>query len=453
MGGVLSHLLILMLLLTAPLAARASCDSAINQARTQCDNAVKAAGAIDNARSAATAASSGTDINQNCSNIGRDIGQQQGNLANAKAQCEAAAARCKGQCTKPQDVPKQPQCDSAVRSQIAQLTSAMGGLAANGQQAAACQQQSDSGKQPPPMPPPPKGDDKKDEKQAFQCDSEQGARYSDCNQHYVSKCTSSMSSGNCDAFAERYCGSPNAGTSIPMPGTSGTRTQSQTKYVTDKRGEGLGSDFCKMVTAYRYCQTMGREGCPSCRAGGAGADSLSPEMLKKGRETCPTDPAFLDPAVVAKINQTPSTGTSTPDVGINETKNKNPDLTAGTSAPGSGSGGGRLSGGAGGGGATLDGARPESSPIGDSQDFTGGAGGGSGGGYNPSSYASEESTEEDERTPTSSGAAKPLPAGAVEGLAADVSNQNGPSLFSIGTGAYKALCQKGALKNCVQAKN
>ncbi len=59
----------------------------------------------------------------------------------------------------------------------------------------------------------------------------------------------------------------------------------------------MGSEFCKKLTAEKFCKTAGRSQCPSCQGGASSATAL-----QMAQQTCPTDPMFLDPAVRAQIN-------------------------------------------------------------------------------------------------------------------------------------------------------
>ncbi len=435
--------------------------------------------ANDAARSAATAAGSGNDINQNCDKLGQDIGKQQGDVSQAKARCSAALQKCQDACnpsdtdekTEPgrsqesaQISQKLNECKSDISSKIAQLSAALAGLAKNAPQAAACKAQSDSG-QPQQMQPPQNAQPQdqqqsgNEQKQALNCYGEEGARYSDCNAAYLARCQSDMSSLGCEAFASRYCGTAKPGTSANVGGSA--------HLVVDKSGEGLGSAFCKMVTAYNFCKAGGRGECPSCRgmyAYSSPACQNDPSKclpfgvkdLKEAKIKCPSDPVFLDPNVLKLAEQKES--------GAGEQGDYPSERTAGSAGGGSGgsgiiygpggSGQGAVIGGAGGTGSgvggALDGATPESRPIGSATAMTTG----SGGGYS-SQAARSESSEDDSsyRAPGSAGRGQTvLPAGPVAGLSADVSNQFGPNLFSIASTIYRDMCAKEKFTTCVRKK-
>ncbi len=470
------------------------CQKDAKKAEDDCDKAFKDANAADAARSADTQAGSGNDINQNCSKMGNDIGKQQGNVGQAQAKCSAALGKCSSSCKEADtDAKTEPamgiergkiaarrsQCQNKISPQVAQLAQALGNLAKNAAEAAACKQASENGKggQPPQIPPPPPKEDKpKEEKQALNCDGEEGARYSDCNAKYLAKCMNKMNESGCELFANRYCGNATGGSSVNVNnggglggGLGGMRAQSAfktqaTNLVVDKSGEGLGSGFCKMVTAYRFCQAVGRTECPSCRGQYAYSTAacqndptkcipnISNEQLTDAKNKCPTDPIFLDPSVAKALEN--GEGVS------NQTKNNEPVKTQAPTAGagGSGSGGsGSTGGGAlGGGGAGvigannegIDGATPESLPGGSAN----AVGSGGAGGYGGEESVTEE--EEENRDPASAGMSDGiLPASAVEGMPArDVSNQYGPNLFSISSQVYRTLCAAEKLSTCVQRR-
>lgn len=442
------------------------CNADAKKAEDDCDKAFNDANAADKARSAATQAGSGNDVNQNCSKMANDIGQQQGNVGQAQGKCAAALGKCDSSCQEGDtDAKTEPamgiergkisarkaKCKGKISPQMAQLAKALGDLAKNMGEANACKQASDSGKPPqiPPMQPPQKEEKEKKEEEKLACEGDEGARYSDCNAKYIAKCNDRMNESGCETFANRYCGAASVGTSVK-------------NYVADKSGEGLGSGFCKGYTAYKFCKSVERSECPSCRGSALHSSPecqanplkcVSSAQLSEAKNKCPSDPIFLDPAVLAAANGDTS--------GSNPYKNNEPVSTAkgGTQTPGAGSGG--ASGGVGAGGALpgagqavglpgqgegMNGAVPESLPGGNAS----AVGSGSAGNYGEGSMAEEEENRDPAATGLSEGV---LPASAVEGMPArDVSNQYGPNLFSISTQVYRNLCAAEKLSTCVQRR-
>lgn len=443
----------------------AGCNSGAKAAEDQCRAAEAALKASDAARSASTAASSGTDINQNCSNLGRDIGQQQGDIGKAQSQCSAALSRCSSSCTPNPINPaengaiesRKSQCINTINKELADLGTAMGNLAGNGAQSAACQQASQG--KPPQMPPMQPPQSQNEEKKSMTCDSAEGARYSDCNSIFISKCTKDMNASYCSEFSDRYCGSATVGGQSNLSGSKTGFATAVAGVVVDKGGEGLGSSFCNMVTAYKFCQASGRGECPTCRGlySYSSPDcqndpkkcipSMTGSQLESAKNNCPLDPVFMDPVALKKLEEgikkespteTPAkTGGATPErVG-----------SAGSAATG-GTGRGLSEsgpGGAGSGSGALNGTTPESLPNGIAVGMETGSSGGSASG---SSYSPEEDADE-KANGGPLGSKKPLmPAEAVAGMAKDVSNQFGPNIFSISTAVYRNMCSQGRLTHC-----
>lgn len=451
------------------------CQQAVQQAEQACNAAEQARNAGDASQSAQTGAGAGNDINANCQKIGNDIAKQMGRINQAKQACENAKNKCNSQCEAAKNSPdpgdlqpgfpqtkssvsaKQKECTSKIQPRIDNANQALQGLGGNSGQADACKQASDKGGQPPQPPQLPQNQDDKKEaekKETVKCDSTEGIRYSDCNNHYLKKCTGAIQTAGCEDFAVRYCGAASPGKQADVVIDNQTNVKAAS-VVVDKGGEGLGSGFCNMYSAYKFCKNGARESCPSCQGTHAWDTPacqsnaslckpvLSDSQLLNAKESCPTDPVFLDPAVQKQV------------VAAEEAK-KN-ETGGATTKPPTQPGGGTAAGGPAGGGNTPAGGGAdkgfipesagsgESRPVGTSVPVDSGGGGG-GGGYGVSSVSEEEDAEEGKPRELSSESV--LPAGAVEGMAPDVSNQFGPNVFSISTAVYRQMCSTHRLTGC-----
>lgn len=430
--------------------------------------------AKDAARSASRG---GTNINVNAGRLAADAAAQKADVEAAKAKCKQAREECEQKCdgekdkARPMsqlkpctglcpiakndiasliDIKKKSDCTAPITAQEKLLEQASKNLGNDKNAADDTGKQSQGGPpQIPPIQPPQKEEKEKKEEEKLACEGDEGARYSDCNAKYVAKCNDRMNESGCETFANRYCGAASVGASVK-------------NYVADKSGEGLGSGFCKGYTAYKFCKSVERSECPSCRGSALHSSPecqanplkcVSSAQLSEAKNKCPSDPIFLDPAVLAAANGDTS--------GSNPYKNNEPVSTAkgGTQTPGAGSGG--ASGGVGAGGALpgagqavglpgqgegMNGAVPESLPGGNAS----AVGSGSAGNYGEGSVAEEEENRDPAATGLSEGV---LPASAVEGMPArDVSNQYGPNLFSISTQVYRNLCAAEKLSTCVQRR-
>lgn len=441
----------------------ASCNSGAQTAENQCRAAETALKASDAARSASTAASSGNAINQNCSNLGRDIGQQQGDIGKAQGQCQSALSRCSSSCTpNPMNPAENPaiesrknKCIQTISKELADLGQAMGNLAGDGAQSAACKQASDS--KPPQMPQMQPPQSNPDDKKGMTCDSAEGVRYSDCNAAFISKCGKDMNASYCTEFADRYCGSATTGgqSNVSSSGFAGQVAG----VVVDKGGEGLGSPFCKMVTAYRFCQAANRGDCPTCRGlysysssecqsnPSQCVPSMNSTQIETAKNNCPLDPIFADPAAVKKLEEGAKKSEPVAEnTGVGQATPERVGASGASMSGGNGRGLSTTGGGAQGGVAgALHGATPESLPGGTAVGMeTGSSGGGGSSSFTPG----EDESESGEKGSTF-GSKKPLmPAEAVAGMARDVSNQNGPNIFSISTAVYRNMCSQGRLIHC-----
>lgn len=463
----------------------ARCQSASKSSVAQCKAAEGALAAADQARSAVPG---NNDIRNNASRLASDAGKQAADAAKALSQCDAAQRQCESACDQARSqaqaakspeagqIPgiKQSQCTAPLEAEKAKLQQAMNNLGQDQQAANETGKESSSG-QPPQMPPPQKGGEEEKPKEdavAKMCGGADAARFSDCNEQFISKCSSNMDDRSCAAFVERYCstaGGPaspwassgagtgsGSGSTSPINSGSGVNIQSmrtQAAYVADKKGEGMGSSFCEKAISYKFCQASGRGACPSCVALQQGSEFSSPagDQLKNAQKNCPSDPMFLNPEVIAKLKDgTTATDSSESNGGVGNVGNI--DRTAGAgSSGGSGGGGGFGSPGnnapAAGGG--LDGATPEGVAPNGMSIASYGSGGGGGGAR--AGQGSSDGGEGYGRRPSSKAAfsgSAIMPAASVSGMAADVSNQHGPSVFAISSGTYRRLCTGGKLLHC-----
>lgn len=459
------------------------CSAAGKEAQSKCK---AAEAALKGKEAGLTSPPGANDIRNNSARLASNAGTLAGLTAATRAECAAAQKECEQKCkaekgkaqphaSNPQDPLYGPakqdvssaidqatksDCTGPLSQEQQKLQQAENNLK-NDQNAANNSKDASQGGAPqiPPISPPQGGGDKQEEqKQGLNCDNEEGARYSDCNSKFIAKCTDRMSESGCEAFGGRYCGSATGGSSVTMNRT--------TNLVIDKSGEGLGSGFCKMYTAYKFCQSVGHTDCPSCRGSAAYSSpacqadpskcvpNMSSGQLSEAQNKCPTDPVFLDPTIAKAIEN--GTGTS----GADGTKNNEPTKTQLPTAGGAGSTGSTAGGSGGGLGSAgnnpaannetpLGGATPESLPGGNASAVGSGGAGGYGGG--------EESTsvgEDEKRDPASGGGGNSiLPANAVEGMPArDVSNRFGPNLFSISSEIYRTRCAEERFTTCVRKK-
>lgn len=467
-----------------------ACSGHGRKAQAEC----KAAEGILKAKDAARSALPGNnDIQNNAARLAANAAAQGADVAAAQGACKAAQTKCESQCegekgkAQPHaankfsplhqeakldistmiDNAKKKDCTGPLKKEQDKLQQAKDNLNKDQNAANNTKDASNSGGAPqiPPIQPPQKEEKTPEEKQALNCEGDEGARYSDCNAKYIAKCMDRMNESGCETFAGRYCGNASGGNSVNLKAGENAHFKTHSaNYVVDKSGEGLGSGFCKMVTAYRFCQAVGRTECPSCRGGALYSSAacqsdpskcvptLSSGQLADAKNKCPTDPIFLDPTVAKAVEN--GEGTKPGDKNEPSTPVINPDKTAGAPVAGNGSGGGGLGGGGGtgpiGAEGALNGATPESLPIGDANPVSAGGAAGSGSG----NYAEESSEEEENRDPASAGgAAGILPAAAVEGLPArDVSNQFGPNLFSISSQVYRNMCAAEKFSTCANRK-
>ncbi|MBX3023213.1 MAG: hypothetical protein KF799_16180 [Bdellovibrionales bacterium] len=485
------RLFVFILLLGLSISAKAQylaqCQSAAQSSDSQCKGAVAGVASTDAARSAATGAASGANINTNSGSLQRDIASQRSAINNARTTCAAAKKSCTQSCDQAQksaqaasaknpqaareaqQIPgvKRSKCEQPIDAELTRLTQADGNLAQDGQDTNKTKDASQNGAGAPMQTPQQQQKDKGDQTSeatpttaqsgsSLNCSANGSERFSDCNGDYVARCATSQGDSRCIAFADRYC----ALNSTSAVSDSGA-VQAKTNLVIDKRGEGLGSAFCQDAVAYRFCQSSGRAGCPSCvRLNAAstctGVNCLSEnsaEMLNRARESCPTDPVFLTASKPAGTDAQVSTGYSPQSASEAADASRSASTAVSTLGYGASTGGGSF----GGSGATgsgvasgLNGTREGvSRGVATKAGSLGGFGSG-GGGTNDGDGGSDSSGESAGAfNPASFDAKKPMPAEAIEGHPGkDVSNSFGPSIFSIGATAYKNYCSKRAIKGC-----
>ena len=447
--------------------------------------------AADQASSSAANAAAGKNINQNSGTLNNQIGQQLGRIASTKSTCEAAEQKCKSSCQtalaqaqaamSPEagSIPgiQSGQCEKPIEQAKQQLDQAANNLNNNSNQAQNTGQQSSGGM---PQSPSPSPSSTPQDQSSGLCSTADAYRYSACDTQMVAQCSGNYSDDACVSFINRYCASAvSSGTSTSVStsggsvstgagdltaGSSGMQVQSANSkasststtaaLVTDATGAGLGSAFCQSAGAYRFCASSGNSSCASCMSNG-NPSSLTTSQLTAAQSSCPTDPAFLNPEVLSKLQPTQITATDT-NATSTPVSPTGSDLTAASSGstsglqmPGQNTGQFGIATGT---DASRSGGVAETKAHGTYSIASYGA---EGGGYAATSPAVGMSGDEDHsRRPSSfsqySNKEKAImPAAAVEGFARqDVSNTYGPSVFAISSGIYRAMCSKGKLLHC-----
>lgn len=430
---------------------------ACKQAGTQSQSACKAASAAAQSADSAQAQSnmsrfSGKNADQikNPADALKQQGLDQANrLNNAKSKCEEEKQKCENKCQEeeqkrqqqvasdpqktqpktqeaiadqgPLENEKQNTCIMPLLAMIGDLGSGAG--AANQAANKSGQTSGSSTGMPMPLPIPLGGgkDDKGQEKSDLtgntggvgsdlNCETAGSSRYSDCNSHFVDKCSSQMTASGCTNFINRYCGGSGSSTSGSSQEEANDRSDSTSSssggtdsislsaqsistvtanLVVDKKGEGLGSAFCTQVSGAKFCQTPGRSNCASCQ--GLTASGSTTAQLQAAQQACPTDPIFLDSAILAKLNGSSSEATTNLPVVSTQSLNSN---------------------------------SPENNSSSNSKN-----------GYKTASL----NVDDVSRAPT---------AVAVTKASEDVSSQHGPDLFSIQSSTYRDLCSNGRVLHC-----
>ncbi len=471
------------------------CEQAGKKSEAACKGASNGAKAVDTAQANGNIAGVGSSstVNPAAGALQQQAKDQAGRLTAAKNKCEEEKNDCEKKCEEeekkrqskenlpdgpngppPEKVeakadkgPLKEKKQSACIAPIMAMMGDLGSGAADASKAAADSGKTggSSGGMPPmpPMPPPGGGDKKEDATKpdpavtpVLNCETEGYAKYSDCNGHYITKCETAMNSPTCEPFIARYCGANtpaqptmSGNDSLSLSAQSTAAAAATANLVADKQGEGLGSAFCKKVTAYRFCQMAGRQQCPSCKnQNSAWASNNNAGQLADAQKTCPTDPVFLDPAVLKQVNGATGIGTSAPAAGSTTSATDRLSSAVDTPGVGGGTGGGAM-GGAGGAGSTANnptGGVHEGAYTGPSLADGAGYGGGGGGGASDDGSASGPGYD-----PASvNGIAKRGPAAtlASQGGPKDVAVQYGPSVFSIQSTTYRDMCAKGRFLHC-----
>lgn len=486
-----------------------ACESAIKDSQQQCEQAYQSYKSSDASRLASGMASSTNDTHNNAINLKGKIDAAKAELDKDIAQCQSAKQSCESKCEQQKnaaqpEAQKQPpnpsavsdiqqippkkdsECSAKIQSKISEMQAGRAPLDSQSNQANNTKDQSQSGGGAPQMPQSQSGDKSSDSgttagsttaqtaNASLNCAVGGASRFSDCNTQFVAKCTSSMAATECDSFSDRYCNLTSA-TGTPALATA------TTNLVIDKRGEGLGSQYCGLANAYRYCQTPGRESCPSCikvyaqsSCQGVGCIAQTSTSVSAAKKpNCQDDPSYLtpgsgsfgitNPVAVAQLTGGGSSGATTGSSasGLAYTGSGSGYLapaslsgmstaSAGRGGSDSGGGGGGL--GSGGGQAAAGGAgsnrEDTAGQIIGSADVAGGGGGGGGSGGDSPWIAGEERDLASLDVMKAFDGKKNEPANAVAGVAADVSNAYGPSIFSIGSGAIHGFCVRGRIPNC-----
>lgn len=326
------------------------------------------------------------------------------------------------------------------------------------------------------------------------CSKPDAYQFRDCNSYMEAKCRVNFDDPYCQLFSQRVCTAagatpPPVNTAPPPPVNTGTPVNFAITNVAQQAlgqpGEMNGSTYCRQLMAHNFCKVGGREQCPSCMMQARQqspvcqqnpatclAQNAAPD-IERAKQTCPTDPAFADPAFAAGLGTgtNPVAGSGGPGVSPNRTPpavvlpqsigeghvNNNGQGASGSTAShggggGNGSGGSGYHGSGGGGSGTgntvvatsyemqsAGGATREGYSNGGSQAGSGG-GSGSGGGYGTQSAGGAHREV--------AGSHGPNYRMASTGPASDVQGQYAPSLFSTSSAVIRQRCQAGRLNNC-----
>jgi hypothetical protein len=306
------------------------------------------------------------------------------------------------------------------------------------------------------------------------CSKTDAGNYTECNGQLSQTCMTSLSTPICQTFASRYCG-PATGASaasaaaapaapaltIPNSGVVAATGQATLfRGVMGASGEGLGTPFCKMVIATNYCSQSGRDRCPSCvqlainRSPVCASDPAlclaqnSAAQIDQARQTCPTDPAFSDPAYAAGGGaQLPAQLQGGAPAVLPQQDGLNQTIIGSA-----GSASSTITAGSGGGISTASIRSIRSSSAGQSAGGKGGDGiaegnGRGGGGWDRVDAGSSSSGGGSLRATASFGKFRPSSA-AQSGPASDVEDQYGLSVFALGSQTIRNRCAAGKLLNC-----
>jgi len=299
------------------------------------------------------------------------------------------------------------------------------------------------------------------------CSKPDAFMFRDCNSFMENRCKNILDDPTCQQFSNRFCGGGAAAggnaTLLAQPATPpGVVFGVDPSTLMGQQGEGVGSQYCKGVMAWNYCKTSGRELCPSCLAiakNQSPACAQNPALcmaqnsaseIEKAKQTCPTDPAFADPAFAGGGAGGPPAvagGGGMPalvlpqSVGAPEGGGAASAHSASNSSSGSAGAGGSMNGqGAASAAAEAGGSGDgQAAREGDANGASAGSQGGSAGGGVALNYGTQSAA---------GGRELAQAGGGNRGPASDVESQYGPSLFNTSTQVIRRRCQAGKLNNC-----
>ncbi len=465
-----------------PDASAAAGKGATCNSRKACEDAYKGAAAKGGIISAQAGQASGDSTNVNAGNL---FGAASGTATvacEAKTACETQKSQCKPDkktgCT-------QDDCDAigeilnTAASECAQAAGVAGDAAktqsatgagggggnmmtgmmmgaAMGALAAMMMQKKDDKPQPPPVNPlaalQPNGQ--------IDCSKQDAYNYQACNGYMETKCNTQLDEATCVAFEGRYCSG--SGTTAPPPVAAAAPPAIDpatgiimSAPVMGAAGEGVGTSFCQNVMAYNYCKTSGREQCPSClqlaknaspactqNPGLCLAQNSLPE-IEKAKQSCPTDPAFSNPAYTAGggAQVPPNIAAGAPAVVL-------PQSVGSSAAAGRGNSAGTSTVSTGGGqealiGSTVGSRANSAQREGQANaNINGNSGAGVSTGYTPSSVGGNSSGGREFASAGNS--YRPSSVGGPS----DIESKFGPSLFTTSSQVIRNRCQTGRLNNC-----
>jgi hypothetical protein len=161
------------------------------------------------------------------------------------------------------------------------------------------------------------------------CSKMDAFMYQACNAQMETKCAPQMDEATCLQFEARYCSGQGTGAVAPpvaaaMPPQVDPATGAIIGMpAMGQPGEGIGTQFCQNNIAYNFCKGAGRADCPSCLRLQQNASAIcaqnpsaclasnSTAQMQKAAQTCPTDPAFANPAWAAGATAPAVTGGTT----------------------------------------------------------------------------------------------------------------------------------------------
>jgi hypothetical protein len=161
------------------------------------------------------------------------------------------------------------------------------------------------------------------------CSKMDAFMYQACNAQMETKCAPQMDEATCLQFEARYCSGQGTGAMAPpvaaaMPPQVDPATGAIIGMpAMGQPGEGIGTQFCQNNIAYNFCKGAGRADCPSCLRLQQNASAIcaqnpsaclasnSTVQMQKAAQTCPTDPAFANPAWAAGATAPAVTGGAT----------------------------------------------------------------------------------------------------------------------------------------------